>query len=78
MRRGAVVHGPSGRSYSCVIVDVSVGGARLQMYAPDLPASDLTLVDGKGGTVHELRVAWRAGPFVGVAFVDTAEAPRPA
>ena len=78
MRRGAVVHGPTGKSYSCVIVDVSLGGARLQLIAPDLPTSDLTLVDGQRGTVHALRVAWRSGPLVGVAFVETAEAPRPA
>lgn len=78
MRRGAIVHGPTGRSYSCVIVDVSLGGARLQLIAPDLPASDLSLVDAKRGTVHALRVAWRSGPFLGVAFVETAEAPTPA
>ena len=77
MRRGAVVHGPTGRSYSCVIVDVSLGGARLQLIAPDLPSSDLSLVDGERGTVHALRVVWRRGPFVGVAYVETVEAPRP-
>ena len=33
MRRGVVVHGRSGRSIPCVIVDVSLGGARLQLYA---------------------------------------------
>ena len=78
MRRGAVVHGPTGRSYTCVIVDVSLGGARLQLIAPDLPESGLALVDAQRGTVHELRIAWRSGPFVGVAFVGTVEAPKPA
>ena len=78
MRRGAVVHGTTGRSYSCVIVDVSLGGARLQLFAPDLPDTDLSLVDARRGTVHALRIAWRSGPFVGVAFVDTTDAPSPA
>jgi hypothetical protein len=77
MRRGAIVHEPTGRSYSCVIVDVSLGGARLQLFAPDLPSDGLNLVDARRGTVHELRVAWRSGPFVGVAFVGTKEAPKP-
>ena len=69
------MNGASGRSYSCVIVDVSMGGARLQLYAPELPSTDLTLVDGQAGTVHELRIAWRAGPFMGVSFVATNPAP---
>ena len=75
MRRGVVVHGPSGRSFTCVIVDVSLGGAKLQLIAPDLPSGDLSLIDGQKGTVHELRVAWRKDPFVGVAFTETASLP---
>ena len=75
MRRGVVVHGPSGRSFTCVIVDVSLGGAKLQLIAPDLPDGDLSLVDTQKGTSHELRVAWRKDPFVGVAFTATASLP---
>ena len=74
MRRGVVVHGPSGRSFTCVIVDVSLGGARLQLIGDGLPDADLSLVDAQG-TVHELRIAWRRDPFVGVAFTATAPAP---
>lgn len=75
MRRGVVIHQPSGNSVTCVIVDVSLGGARLQLYAPALPDEGLTLIDAKMGTIHQLRVAWRNGPFVGVAFTSTSQLP---
>ena len=75
MRRGVVVHGPSGRSFSCMIVDVSLGGAKLQLIASGLPNADLSLVDAQNGTVHELRIAWRKDPFVGVAFLETTPVP---
>ena len=74
-RRGMVVHQPTGESFKCVIVDVSVGGARLQIYAEGLPEGDLTLVDAVTGTVHELRVAWRRGDLVGVAFTASVALP---
>jgi len=32
-------------------------------------------VDAAMGTVHQLRVAWRQGPFVGVAFQGSVELP---
>jgi hypothetical protein len=76
MRRGVLVHGPTGRSFTCLIVDVSLGGARLQLTAPEpLPEGQLSLIDGANATLHELRVAWRDPPFVGVAFIGTAPAP---
>ena len=75
MRRGVVVHGPSGRSFTCVIVNVSLGGAKLQLIASGLPDGDLSLVDAQMGTGHELRIAWRNDPFVGVAFTGTEAVP---
>ena len=75
MRRGVVVHGPSGRSFTCVIVNVSLGGAKRQLTAPGLPHGDLGLVDPQVGAVHELRIAWRRDPFLGVDFTETAAVP---
>ena len=75
LRRGVVVHGPTGRSIPCTIIDLSLGGARLQLFAPDLPENELTLIDAELGRLHELRVAWRAGGFVGVAFKATVDLP---
>ena len=69
------MHHPSGRSFRCTIIDISVGGARVQLYAPDLPKEDLTLIDRDMGTAHQLRVAWSLGPFMGVAFTSTEPLP---
>ncbi len=75
MRRGTVVHESSGRAYRCTILDLSIGGARLQLYAPDLPKEELTLLDPEMSTVHRLRLAWRVGPFIGVSFTTTTALP---
>ena len=75
-RRGVVVHGPTGRGFSCVIVDVSNGGARLQLFDPTFPSDELTLIDAELGEIHELRVAWRSDPFLGVAFISSLALPR--
>ena len=68
MRRGVLIHAPSGRSFSCLIVDLSLGGARLHLVAGDIPRRDLTLVDVRAGAAHDLRVVWSAVGVVGVAF----------
>ena len=75
VRQGIIVHDLSGATFRCTIVDVSLGGARLQLIAPDLPAGDLTLVDRHTGTSHGLRIAWRAGALMGAAFTSSAELP---
>lgn len=77
VRQGMLVHNLSGDTFRCTIVDVSLGGARLQLIAPDLPAGDLTLLDRHAGVSHALRIAWRAGPFIGAAFIRSSELPRP-
>lgn len=75
MRRGMVIHVETGRSYRCVIVDVSTGGAKLQLLAPGLPEGDLSLVDLGAAFNHDLRVVWRDGPMIGVSFLSTAQLP---
>lgn len=75
LRRGVIVHGASGRTFECRILDVSLGGARVQLYAPDIPREDLTLFDRELGLAHQLRIAWSVGPLMGVAFQSTKELP---
>ena len=74
-RRGVLVHGPSGRGFGCVIVDVSAGGAKLQLSDPSFPSDELTLIDAEAGEIHELRIAWRNDPFLGVAFLSSLALP---
>jgi len=71
MRRGVVVQQPSGAAFVCVIIDVSLGGARLQLIGADIPDEGLTLIDAQMGASHALRVVWRKDPFVGVAFTES-------
>lgn len=75
MRPGTVLHEPSGRAHKCTILDFSLGGARLQLYAPDLPRDGLVLLDAKMGAIHRLRLAWRVGPLIGVSFTTTTMLP---
>lgn len=75
MRRGVVLDSVSRKSFGCLIVDVSLGGARVQLIAPGLPDKGLTLVDREAGQSHDLRIVWRHGPFMGVAFTGSAELP---
>ena len=67
-RPGVVVHGRSGRSVACTIMDVSDGGARLLLSESDLPDRGLTLIDQQKKTLADCLVVWRKGHFVGVSF----------
>ena len=67
-RPGVVVHGRSGRSVPCTILDVSAGGARLLLSEPDMPDSGLTLIDQQKATLADCKIVWRKGHFVGVSF----------
>ena len=58
-----------------IAVDVSAGGAKLQLLAPELPEGTLSLVDLGVASNHDLRVVWRAEPMVGVSFLTTSPLP---
>src|SRR3712207_7109986 len=45
----------------------------LQLSGEPLPADALTLMDSEAGALHELRVVWRRGPFVGIAYTARSE-----
>ncbi len=71
LRRAVFVDGASGGSISCLILDISVSGARVQLLDEALPDSGMTLVDGRTGALHEAKTVWRSGPFAGVSFTST-------
>ena len=75
-RRGVLVHGPSGRGFSCVIIDLSSAGARLKLLDPTFPEDELTLIDAEMGEIHELRIVWRSDPYIGVAFTSSLTLPE--
>lgn len=74
-RRGVVIDSVSGQSFRCIIIDISRGGAQLEIVARDLPGHSLALLDPEGGATHNLRVVWRSGQRVGVAFTHSTAAP---
>ena len=59
----------SGSTLSCIVRDLSDGGARLQFEIPkDVPA-EFDLILTNGNQKFASKVAWRSGNQVGVQFV---------
>ena len=52
----------------CSIVDLSKGGARLQISAIYHLPSRFVVLQLLGGVVYDVRVRWRRGDMTGVAF----------
>lgn len=52
----------------CVIVDLSKGGARLQISSIYPLPSRFVLLQLLGGVVYDVRVRWRRGDMTGVSF----------
>jgi hypothetical protein len=76
LRPGRVVHGRTGRSVPCQIIDLSAGGARLLLQEDGLPDEGLTLIDQQLGSLNDCRVVWRKARLVGVCFVPAVESAR--
>ena len=53
---------------TCVVMDYSVTGARLELPQDvDLPSELQAII---GALSHRVRIAWRVGPVIGIDFVD--------
>jgi len=59
------------QSRSCIIVDMSNGGARIAVASPyELPEElSLILAVGGGNIIRRVRIVWRANAEVGVRYV---------
>ncbi|MBB4040071.1 hypothetical protein GGR34_001722 [Microvirga flocculans] len=69
-----IVLGPDAM-ISCMVKDISTGGARLAVNPQmDLPESFALFIAAHDLQVRQARICWRNGGFAGVAFSD-AEAP---
>jgi hypothetical protein len=59
---------------TCMVTDISAGGARLYSEV-DMPDTFTLTVEAEGAeTRHECRVVWRLGGEVGVTFTDARRA----
>src|SRR5580658_3706547 len=66
-----------GERLSCIVLDVSVAGVRIQLDHPIAKDDIVLLITARVGT-HWCRVAWREGAHVGLEFLEShTEAPAP-
>lgn len=59
----------SGRPYDCVVIDLSLGGAKLDLQAPVAQGDMVTLVLERFGSFRA-EVAWREEGACGLRFVE--------
>jgi hypothetical protein len=66
-----------GERVSCIVLDISAGGAKLQLDHPLVKNEIVALITERVGA-HWCRVAWRTGSRAGLEFLEShAEAPPP-
>jgi hypothetical protein len=76
---GRVLFDQGQNSTECVIRNLSMGGARLQISPAVMVPDHFELLNGKTGQRRNVRQVWRDGDLMGVAFEAPAEAqPTPA
>lgn len=67
--RGRVFYGQGMAHWAdCTIVDLSKGGARVQISSIYPLPSRFVLLQLLGGVVYDVRVRWRRGDMTGVSF----------
>ena len=71
---GRLVAPGAGAATDCVLQDLSAGGARLLVAAPQEAPARGTLALGPGETPRPVRVVWRGASAIGVAFLEPARA----
>ena len=73
----AAVHGPQETVVACTVRDKSATGARLLVQAGSEVPDAFHLVELTTGELHQARVVWRDGTFVGVTFADSTSLDAP-
>lgn len=76
-RRNGLVIDAKSRVVSCIIRDVSEGGARVALQAEDVEGDEVILVDHNLGTEHKARLVWRSKTQIGLCFIGPARRGRP-
>ena len=73
LKRGKIIYGEGALVVDCVIRDMSVGGARLDVPVTIGIPHTFTLLDVQTGKRYAARVAWRRGGQMGVDLDDLPE-----
>lgn len=73
LKSGKIIFADGTLVVDCVIRNLSVGGARLEVPTTIAIAHQFTLLDVQTGRRYPATVAWRRGEQMGVEFGDTPE-----
>ena len=65
-----------GSVMSCMVRNISVEGAAIDVDNPPFVPAHFRLVIAKNSTVHECRIAWIQRNRIGVTFVAMPQGPR--
>jgi hypothetical protein len=68
-KQAKVVFGPNDGLIDCVVLNLSIGGACLELASPAIIPDQFDLTFDAARTLRACRVAWRSGYKIGVAFV---------
>jgi hypothetical protein len=66
-----------GSVMSCIVRNISVEGAAIDVDNPSFVPPHFRLVIAKNSTVHECRIAWIQRNRIGVMFVAIPQGPEP-
>lgn len=75
-RQACVVLEPDGPRLECMILDISVGGARLDVGPLPAPKMFILILTPNGEVRRTCLTTWRRGPILGVRFIDIKELRR--
>jgi hypothetical protein len=64
-----VIFSPDDGLIDCIVLDLSIGGACLELASPAIIPEQFDLTFDSARTLRACRVAWRSGHKIGVAFV---------
>ncbi len=73
----AVVHGAEEIIVPCTVRDKSSTGARLLVQAGSEVPDAFYLIELTTGDLHQAKVVWRDGTFVGITFADSCNVAAP-
>lgn len=70
LKGGKIVFPNDGPTLECVIRNLSVAGALIEISSMVGVPHTFTLIDMKTGISHDATLAWRKGTRIGVSFSD--------
>jgi hypothetical protein len=73
LKTGKIIFSDGNSVVDCVIRNLSVAGARLELSNTVSVPQEFTLLDAHAGRSYSAKVAWRRGETMGIEFIDPPE-----